>query len=170
MEICLRGLAGLAHGLVTGADGGDPVPELDVALEHLERARMPWEAARARLAIAEFATGRNPELAVREARLAMEAFRALGAGPGADRARSLLRSLGIRTAGGRPVEAGLSRREEDVARLVGIGLSNDQIAARLFLSPRTVEHHVTSILRKLAASGRAEIAAYTVRRLGLGSG
>ena len=124
-----------------------------------------WEAARARLAIAEFATARNPELAVREARLAVETFQALGAGPGADRARSLLRRLGVRTAGGPPVKAGLSRREEEVARLVGLGLSNDQIAERLFLSPRTVEHHVTSILRKLAASGRAEIAAHAVRHL-----
>ena len=162
---CLQGLAGLARGLVAAAAGGDPLADLDVALDHLERARMPWEAARARLAIAEFATARNPELAVREARLAVETFQALGAGPGADRARSLLRRLGVRTAGGPPVKAGLSRREEEVARLVGLGLSNDQIAERLFLSPRTVEHHVTSILRKLAASGRAEIAAHAVRHL-----
>jgi DNA-binding CsgD family transcriptional regulator len=116
--------------------------------------------------VAEAAAAANPELAIREARLAMLAFTALGALPGADRARSLLRRLGVRTAGGPPVKAGLSRREEDVARLVGLGLSNDQIAARLFLSPRTVEHHITSILRKLPASGRAEIAAHAVRHLG----
>jgi DNA-binding CsgD family transcriptional regulator/tetratricopeptide (TPR) repeat protein len=163
---CLRGLAGLAQGLATAAEGGDPLAELDVALEHLERARMRWEAARARLAIAEAAATRNPELATREARLAMEAFRALGAGPGADRARGLLRRLGVRTAGGPTVKAGLSQREEEVARLVGLGLSNEQIAVRLFLSPRTVEHHVTSILRKLPASGRAEIAVYAARHLG----
>ena len=77
---------------------------------------------------------------------------------------------GVRSAGGPAVAAGLSRREQDVARLVGLGLSNDQIAQRLFLSPRTVEHHVTSILRKLPASGRAEIAAYAVRHLDSGSG
>jgi DNA-binding CsgD family transcriptional regulator len=126
---------------------------------------MRWEAARARLAIAEAAVTHNPELATREARLAMEAFGALGAGPGADRARSVLRRLGVRTSGGPAVKAGLSRREEEVARLVGLGLSNDQIATRLFLSPRTVEHHVTSILRKLPASGRAEIAVYAARQL-----
>jgi DNA-binding CsgD family transcriptional regulator len=100
----------------------------------------------------------------------MEEFRALGAKPGADRAGSLLRRLGIRTAGGPAVTAGLSRREEEVARLVGLGLSNDQIAVRLFLSPRTVEHHVTSILRKLPASGRAEIAVYAARHLEADSG
>jgi DNA-binding CsgD family transcriptional regulator len=127
---------------------------------------MRWEAARARLAVAEAAATLNPELAIREARLATVAFTALGALPGADRARSLLRRLGVRTAGGPGVKAGLSRREEDVARLVGLGLSNDQIATQLFLSPRTVEHHITSILRKLPASGRTAIAAYAVRRLG----
>jgi DNA-binding CsgD family transcriptional regulator len=163
---CLQGMAGLATGLVIAAEGRDPASALDAALEHLDRALMRWEAARARLAVAEAAATPNPELAIREARLAMLAFTALGALPGADRARSLLRRLGVRTAGGPPVKAGLSRREEDVVRLVGLGLSNDQIAARLFLSPRTVEHHVTSILRKLPASGRAEIAAYAVRHLG----
>jgi DNA-binding CsgD family transcriptional regulator/tetratricopeptide (TPR) repeat protein len=162
---CLQGLAGLATGLVIAAAGEDPAAELDAALAHLEQALMRWEAARARLAVAEAAATPNPELAIREARLAMLAFTALGALPGADRARSLLRRLGVRTAGGPQVKAGLSRREEDVARLVGLGLSNDQIAKRLFLSPRTIEHHITSILRKLPASGRAEIAAHAVRHL-----
>jgi len=100
----------------------------------------------------------------------MKAFAALGARPGVDRSRNLLLRLGIRTAGGRSDKAVLSRREEEVARLVGLGLSNDQVATRLFLSTRTVEHHVTSILRKLPASGRAEIAAYAVRHLGEDSG
>jgi DNA-binding CsgD family transcriptional regulator len=162
---CLQGLAGLATGLVIAAEGEDPAAELDAALAHLEQALMRWEAARARLAVAEAAATPNPELAIREARLAMLAFTALGALPGADRARSLLRRLGVRTAGGPQVKAGLSRREEDVARLVGLGLSNDQIAERLFLSPRTIEHHITSILRKLPGSGRAEIAAHAVRHL-----
>ncbi len=166
----LHGLANFASGLVTAASVGDPVPELEMALGCLNRARMNWEAARARLALAQAIARHNPQLATREARLAMEAFRALGAAPGVDRARSLLRGLGVRSAGGPAVAAGLSRREQDVARLVGLGLSNDQIAQRLFLSPRTVEHHVTSILRKLPASGRAEIAAYAVRHLGSDSG
>ena len=163
---CLQGLAGLAAGLVTAAEGGDPVAELDVALDHLERARMSWEAARARLALADAIESRNPELAKREARLAIETFEVLGAKPGVDRARKLLRRLGVPTAPGPSLKGRLSRREWEVARLVGVGLSNDQIAARLFLSTRTVEHHVTSILRKLPASSRAEIVAYAVRHLG----
>jgi DNA-binding CsgD family transcriptional regulator len=162
---CLLGLASLASGLVTVAEGQDPLIELESAVDQLERARMSWESARARLAVAEAVAGRNPDLAIREARLALEAFRGLGAGPGADQARSLLRRLGVRTGAGPAVAAGLSHREEEVARLVGLGLSNDQIAARLFLSRRTVEHHVTSILRKLPAAGRAGIAAHAVRHL-----
>lgn len=164
---CLHGLAGLASGLVAVAEGKNAVIELDLAVQRLERARMSWEAARARLAMAEAFADTNPELAIREARMAMAAFRALGAAPGADRARSLLRRLGIRSPAGPAVPGGLSRREEEVARLVGIGLTNDQIAARLYLSPRTVEHHITSILRKLPASGRSEIAAFAVRHLGI---
>jgi DNA-binding CsgD family transcriptional regulator len=166
----LHGLAHLASGFVTAAAGEDPVGKLEEALDRLDRARMTWEAARARLTIAETIARLNPELATREARIAMDSFITLGARPGADRARRLLRDLGVRTSGGSPAAAGLSRREQDVARLVGLGLSNDQIAARLFLSPRTVEHHVTSILRKLPASGRAEIAAYAARRLASESG
>ena len=163
---CLQGLAGLAAGQVTAAEGGDPVPELNVALDHLERARMSWEAARARLALADAVSSRNPELAKREARLALQALESLGAKPGIDRARKLLRRLGVPTAPGPSLKGRLSQRELEVARLVGLGLSNDQIAARLFLSTRTVEHHVTSILHKLPASSRAEIVAHAVRHLG----
>ncbi len=162
----LSGLANLASGFVTSATGGDPVVELELALDRLQEAGMTWEATRARLAIAEAVAASNSELATREAKLALASFIALGADPGADRARRLLRELGVRTPGGPAATAGLSRREQEVARLVGLGLSNDQIAARLFLSPRTIEHHVTSILRKLTASRRAEIAAYAVRYLG----
>jgi DNA-binding CsgD family transcriptional regulator len=54
----------------------------------------------------------------------------------------------------------LGRREADVARLVGDGLSNKQIGARLFISERTVESHVRNILNKLGFSTRAQIAAW----------
>ncbi len=160
-----RGLARFAAGLVTGAAGGDPIPDLEMALALLQRAEMAYEAARARLAIAEAIGHRNREFAISEARIAMTALVAIGARPDADRAAGLLRRLGVRGAGGPRSLAALSRREEEVARLVGFGLSNDRIAARLFLSPRTVEHHVSSILHKLALAGRTEIATYAARHL-----
>jgi DNA-binding NarL/FixJ family response regulator len=52
----------------------------------------------------------------------------------------------------------LAKREADVARLVADGLSNRQIGARLFISERTVDSHVRSILNKLGFSSRAQIA------------
>jgi len=54
----------------------------------------------------------------------------------------------------------LGRREADVASLVADGLSNKQIAARLFLSERTVDSHVRSILNKLGFNSRAQIAGW----------
>ena len=62
-----------------------------------------------------------------------------------------------------PVDAGtglLAKRELDVARLVADGLSNKQIGARLFISERTVDSHVRSILNKLGFNSRAQIAAW----------
>ena len=58
--------------------------------------------------------------------------------------------------------APLGRREADVARLVADGLSNKQIGARLFISERTVDSHVRSILNKLGFNSRAQIAAWMV--------
>ena len=56
----------------------------------------------------------------------------------------------------------LGRRETDVAALVAGGLSNKQIATRLFISERTVDSHVRSILNKLGFNSRAQIAAWMV--------
>ena len=51
-------------------------------------------------------------------------------------------------------------------RLLGDGLSNREIAERLFISPKTAEHHVSRIYAKLGVSSRAEAAAYATRNLG----
>jgi DNA-binding NarL/FixJ family response regulator len=131
----------------------------------MDRAEMPWEAARARLRIARAVAARNPEFAAREARLAMSTFERLGARTESDAAAALLRDLGIAGKSGPRTHGALSRREAEVARLVGMGLKNDKIAAQLFISDRTVEHHVSSVLSKLGMSTRTEIAAYAVRHL-----
>lgn len=55
---------------------------------------------------------------------------------------------------------GLSRREAEVARLVAAGMTNRSIAAKLFLSERTVESHIDHILTKLAFTSRAQLAAW----------
>ncbi len=95
----------------------------------------------------------------------------LGAAPVAARVRGRLRELGAPRiprgprASTRANPAGLSARELEVLDLVGEGLTNPQIAARLVLSARTVEHHVASARRKLGAASRGE-AAREARRLG----
>ena len=57
----------------------------------------------------------------------------------------------------------LGRREQEVATLVAEGLSNKEIASRLFLSERTVESHVSHILNRLGLSSRVQIASWVVR-------
>jgi DNA-binding NarL/FixJ family response regulator len=53
-----------------------------------------------------------------------------------------------------------------VLRLLGEGLTNAQIAERLVISPKTAEHHVARVFRKLGVRTRAEAAAYAARNLG----
>ena len=59
--------------------------------------------------------------------------------------------------------AHLTAREVDVVRLLAEGLRNAAIAERLFVSPRTVDHHVSSVLRKLGVTSRGEAAAVAAR-------
>jgi DNA-binding NarL/FixJ family response regulator len=59
-----------------------------------------------------------------------------------------------------PGTAPLAKREADVARLIADGFTNKQIGARLFISERTIDSHVRSILNKLGVSTRAQIAAW----------
>ena len=57
----------------------------------------------------------------------------------------------------------LSAREREVADLVALGATNPEIASRLFLSRKTVEHHVSNALAKLGLHSRAELAAQVAR-------
>ena len=87
------------------------------------------------------------------------------------RARQRLRAAGVsvptgRRAGTRASAAGLTVREQDVLTLLAEGLANAQIARQLVLSERTVDHHVSAVLRKLAVSSRAAATA-RARDLGL---
>jgi len=67
------------------------------------------------------------------------------------------------TLGPPPGEAGLTAREADVLRLVARGQSNNEIAAELVLSVRTVERHITNLYGKIDARGKADATAYAIR-------
>jgi DNA-binding CsgD family transcriptional regulator len=89
----------------------------------------------------------------------------LGAVAAAAWARRQLRALGVSSVprGPRPSTsanpAGLTRREQDVLDLVADGLTNVEIGERLFLSPRTVEHHLAAVMRKLNVASRNDAVA-----------
>jgi DNA-binding CsgD family transcriptional regulator len=73
-------------------------------------------------------------------------------------AEQALRSLGVRTWRRGVAGAPLTRREEEVAELVAGGSTNREIADVLFLSPKTVERHISNVLKKLGARNRTELA------------
>ena len=84
----------------------------------------------------------------------------LGARPTAELAEKRLRALGVRTwRRGAVGDCVLTEREREIARLIAAGASNPEIAQRLFLSRKTVERHVSNLLRKVGVRDRAELAA-----------
>jgi len=157
-------LAALASAHVAAAaDRPDAIAQLESALMHLARLDLPLETARARLELAAQLVKHQPEIAAAEASSALETFEMLGASADADAAASLLRSLGVpgRKA---PRRIGiLTKREQEVLHLVGLGLTNPEIARRLFISRKTAAHHVSNLLAKLGLRNRAEAVAYAAR-------
>ncbi len=162
----LLGYAMLAAGLVSlsesDVEARDPLRQ---AVRHFGVARLPLERARAQVALAEACAASDPGTALAEAREAAETFAWLAATDELDRASAVLRSVG----GRRPPPASsshlLTTREHEVLVLVAEGLSNPEIADRLFLSRKTVAHHVSNVLAKLGVRNRAEAAAWFSARM-----
>jgi DNA-binding CsgD family transcriptional regulator len=160
----VQATAALAQSRVCLATGsGDPRACLRDALTGFADAQMPMELARARLQLAKAVQVDDPAVALAQARAAMDGFEALRAARDADEAASLLRLLGAKVAPARRSGGVLSSREEEVLALLGHGLSNPEISERLFISRKTVEHHVGNVLAKLGLRSRAEAAAYLAR-------
>ncbi|CAN5666029.1 hypothetical protein BH20ACT23_BH20ACT23_22680 [soil metagenome] len=139
------------------------IAQLENALEQFTRLDLPLETARVQLELAGALATRQPEIAVAEATNALKTFERLGAAADADAAAALLRSLGTPGRTGTKHVGVLTKREQDVLHLVGLGLSNPEIAQRLFISRKTAAHHVSNLLAKLGLRNRAEAVAYATR-------
>jgi ATP/maltotriose-dependent transcriptional regulator MalT len=158
--VTARGRIALAEGRKDAAD---------LLLEGVNRfatlgARL--DAARTRLELARALSVTSPEVAVDTARRARTELEALGALRDADAAAALMRSLGAKGRAGPRATELLTRRETEVLRLLAEGLTNRVIAERLFISPKTAEHHVGRVYAKLGVGTRAEAAAFAARNLG----
>ena len=129
------------------------------------RGPMPFAVAHMRVIGAQVLGG---EHRIRWLREALDIYEAAGATAYRDRVRGLLRDAGgpvprrrspAAAVPGELARQGVTAREAEVLRLLGEGKSNADIAAALFLSVRTVETHVSSLLAKLQASGRGQLIA-----------
>ena len=132
-----------------------------LALEwHARSSRLPAKA-RTQLALGEFLRRQRRRTDARvPLREALETFEGLGAGYWADRARQELRASGETARRGNDLVATeLTPSEAQIASLVRQGLSNKEVAGRLFVSPRTVDFHLRNVYTKLGISSRTELAA-----------
>lgn len=157
----LRAIADGANGRVMLAAGDlAGIARLQDALAAWETLQFPLEAARTHHELARALTHTEPETAREHAHRAFDAFVDLGASIDADRSAALLRSFGASPRSGARQAGVLTRREQEVLRLLATGLTNPEIAARLHVSRKTASHHVSSILTKLGVRNRAEAAAH----------
>jgi DNA-binding CsgD family transcriptional regulator len=134
------------------------------ALERHEPERRPMERARTALLYGEWLRrGRRKTEARDRLRTALAEFDRLGTRPWADRARTELSAIGGSATPGGPQPSGvlatLTPQELQITRLAARGLSNRDIAGQLFLSPRTVGHHLYKAYPKLGIASRTELGA-----------
>jgi DNA-binding CsgD family transcriptional regulator len=167
-------LAALARcrGILAG-DGAEH--HFQTALSHHAHDGQPFEKARTQLAYGErLRRDRRRADAREQLSAALEAFERLGAAPWADRARVELRATGGAAAEGDSAEkeavaaAGLQEltaHELQIARLVAYGMTNREVAAKLFLSPKTIEYHLSQIYRKLDLRSRTQLASLMAQEM-----
>ncbi|HSJ43862.1 MAG TPA: LuxR family transcriptional regulator [Euzebyales bacterium] len=152
--------ARVAHCRALLGDDIDAAQHFDTALMHHQRSQRSFERARTELAYGRFLRrARRRVLARTHLRAALDVFEALGAEPWTDRARVELRASGQTARKREPsTAAALTPQELQVARFVAQGLATKEVAAQLFLSPRTIEFHLRNVFTKLQISSRIELA------------
>lgn len=151
----LTAVAAQARGAVelAGGDAGAALVPLRQGLQALRGLDVPYETARARVLVALACRALGDEdSATFELDGAREVFERLGAAPDVSTVDAL--------AGGGVDTHGLTARELDVLRLVAAGETNKAIAARLVISERTVDRHVSNILAKVGVPSRSAATAY----------
>jgi DNA-binding CsgD family transcriptional regulator len=155
------GAAMRCRALVVNADAAAEAG-FQEALRFHERAGV-FERARTELCFGEQLRRRGRR---RDSRMhlgaALEAFEGSGASPWAERARTELRASGLTVRRRQPAaREQLTPQELQIARLVAEGKTNRDVAATLFVTPKTVEYHLTRVYRKLGIHSRSEL----VRRM-----
>ncbi|PRX18882.1 DNA-binding NarL/FixJ family response regulator [Actinoplanes italicus] len=146
----------LAYADAVLADTGDTYAE---ALARPDLPAWPFELGRLQLAHGGWLRRqRQGGDARRQLRAAAQTFTTLGALPWAVRAATELRAAGERVSPDPDFRRLLTPREQQIAELAADGLSNREIAARLLLSPRSVDSHLSRAYRKAGVSSRAELA------------
>ncbi|HEY8583475.1 MAG TPA: LuxR C-terminal-related transcriptional regulator, partial [Capillimicrobium sp.] len=132
----------------------------EAALRHHDRDGQPFERARTELAFGERLRRSGQRVEAREwIGAALQGFERLGARPWAERAQAELRATG-RTSRRRDASTAddLTPQELQIAGYVTQGMTNREIAAAMFLSPKTIEYHLRSVFRKLDVRSRTELA------------
>jgi DNA-binding CsgD family transcriptional regulator len=155
------GAAALLEGEAALAAGDrDAAASFERALDHYAGLDGLLDVAHAHLGLAEAIKVDRPAVARVEATAAVAGFEAAGASRMAYVGRALLRELGDRSHVGRKGAGMLTDREVEILRLVARGLTNAEIADRLFISVKTAGNHVSNILSKIGARSRTEAAAF----------
>lgn len=156
-------LALSARGRALMASGDEATTAYGLALDlHAKRSR-PMDEARTRLSFGEhLRRERRPTMAREHLRAAFETFTQLDATGWADRAREELRACGETVETQPSALTGLTPQELRIATAAGEGATNREIAAQLFLSPRTVEYHLRKVFQKTGVSSRTELARLTL--------
>ena len=168
----LKASTSLASGWVAMAsDAADEARRhFEDAVDRFVQSNAPYEVARARIELARaLATLDRVDEAAMEASRAIELLTELKAELEISRARRLLDSLPqasdiAEPSARRRNDSGLTVRELEVLRLVAHGLTNPEIAEKLFVSDHTVHRHLANILNKLSVSSRAAAVAQAARR------
>ena len=140
--------------------GSSAIERFEEALRLQSEAERPFERARTEFVFGEaLRRRREPKRAREHLRVALGLFEQLGAVGWCERARSELRASGETARKRDPSTLDqLTPQELQIARAVAAGASNKQVAAQLFLSPRTIEFHLRHVFAKLGITSRTQLA------------